>query len=172
MTTTRGDIFVVQSRHPFDRLIRVAQHRKFPSLDSSWTHCGIIVDACGGTIEAVWNGVEYGNVHNYPSAKVFSVFDVGPFNFDTDFVRTHGYLDVQAEIVRWAERRVGLRYGFATIASIAIAVAIDLPYRFEHQGTYICSGLVASALASAGIDLGDNPEWTMPAQIAAWGKVV
>jgi cell wall-associated NlpC family hydrolase len=74
-------------------------------------------------------------------------------------------------IVPWVERRVGLRYGFATIASIAIAVAFNLPYRFEHRSTYICSGLVASALTSAGIDLGDDPAWIMPAQIAAWGKI-
>ena len=163
---TPGDIFVVKSTHPFDRLIRSAQHRKFPALDSSWTHCGVIVDDCGGTVEAVWNGVEYGNIRNYPSARTFSVMDMS-----LNGQHIVNPLTARLNLVSWAERRVGLRYGFATIASIATSVAFNLPYKFEHDRTYICSGLVACDIDALGVDLGDDPQWTMPAQIAAWGNV-
>ena len=147
-----GDIFVVRENHPFDVLIRFAQRRRFAVTDAEFNHCGIISTASGETIEALWSGVSYGSVHNYPDRKIISIPD--------DATRFH--------ILQWSAKRVGDRYSFVSLFVLVLSLMVGAKFRFGRRGTYICSGLVASALTYAGIDMGDDPEWVVPAEIAMW----
>ena len=56
------------------------------------------------------------------------------------------------EILHFARRQVGTKYGWATIASIIVDILTPERICLRKAGTFICSGLAATALLFAGWD--------------------
>jgi hypothetical protein len=59
------------------------------------------------------------------------------------------------------------RYGFMTIASVALTLLTGTKLRFGLDGTEICSGAVAYALTRANVDMGQDAEFSTPADCYA-----
>lgn len=150
-----GDIFVVQSRHPFDRLIRWAQGKTYVPRFSKYSHCGVVIDEAGTTAEALWTGISYGSLRNYPEHVIIPIESA----YD------------RRMILHWATMHIGIKYGFATIASIVLTLLTRTKWKFERSGAMICSGYVGSALMYSGHYIQDDPQWVMPAAIAKWADV-
>ena len=148
-----GDIFLEHDTDWPDRLIQLGQRIRSPKLASHWNHAGIVVDDGGRTVEATNKGVAYDTLGN-PSRGETVVIPVEP-------------AEARAKVVEFAMQRVGDKYSFAAIATIVVTLLTGSRWVWARRGTYICSGLVASALEFASIDMGDDPEWTWPAELAA-----
>lgn len=130
-----GDLLLVHSDAPFNRLIKFGEwlHRKNASC---WTtHIGCIVSEAGDTIEAEAKGVIRSNVSAHAQSKVI----------DT------GFTDEQrARAVAFAESCVGDEYGFLTLASIALHLLLPFPLSFKSSKSLICSELGARFAEHAG----------------------
>ena len=158
MTVARaGDIFLEHDTHWPDRMIQLGQRLRSPKLASYWNHAGIVADDNGKTIEATARGVAYDTLGN-PSRGETIIIPVEP-------------AEARARVVAFAMGRVGDRYSYAAIGSIVVTLLTGARWVIAKAGTYICSGLAASALDFASCappgkpDMGDDPEWTYPAEL-------
>jgi len=70
--------------------------------------------------------------------------------------------------VEYAEITLGSRYGFLTIASIAVNLLLPTSWQVTRNGTFICSGLVAHALEHGGhfFPIKWEADEVMPADLA------
>ena len=152
MTYRAGDVFVTTGSGLFDRIVQFGQHWRFPELDAKWSHAGIIVSDAGDTVEAEASGV--GRFQLTPQ-RVVGIIAIEP-------------AAARLQVAKFALSRVGRHYGWATIACLVLRLLPPDRLTFGVSGDYVCSGLAATAMASAGLDMGDTPADTYPAQLAAW----
>ena len=156
MTAYRpGDVFVEHGTDIFSRIVQFGQRWRFPELESRWSHAGVIVDSTGATVEAEASGV--GLYRLTPDRDVLII------SIEPETARD--------QVAKFARSRIGERYGWATILCLVLRLLPPDKLTFGVSGSLVCSGLVAEAMFSAGLDvenLGDPVEDTYPAQLVAW----
>jgi uncharacterized protein YycO len=140
-----GDILMVRTNHFVSRLIRFGQ-RGYGKPASEFNHCGV----CIGNfeiVEALTGGVVRSPISKYPTS------DVRVLSPLKSSLRPTAYDELlRANAASFAQRRVGDRYGWATILCIALKVLFKGRWNFSVSGTEICSGLAAQALERLGYD--------------------
>ncbi len=77
----------------------------------------------------------------------------------------------RTEAVRFARTAVGDKYGWLTIANIALRLLTGGKLAFEMDGQFICSGLVARAMERTRAIFHHNTEGIMPADLAKYYQV-
>lgn len=142
MTFRAGDFLLVKSsakwytRSGFlDACIRLGDKMKmrregtYTPFADQWSHAVCISE--GSLIEALGHGVVR-----------------SPYSKYTEYLYVDSKLtDEQRELfVQTAEANVGMKYGFLTIASLALTMLTGTKIRFNRSGEVICSGLVAACL--------------------------
>jgi|ERR1035441_2617232 uncharacterized protein YycO len=141
-----GDILLIKTNHFVSRLIRFGQ-RGYGREAASWNHCGV----CIGNfeiVEALTGGVVRSPIDKYPTADV-RVLKAISFPDDGKFT-TAGDMSMRANSIAFALSCIGEKYGYATIAAIALKVLCRGKWNFGVQGTSICSGLAARCLERLG----------------------
>jgi uncharacterized protein YycO len=150
MTPRAGDIFLEHDGTLTDRLIQFGQSLRRGKGASHWNHAGIFVSEFR-VVEATGSGV----VMDRFDAKGRGETVVIPVEPAT----------ARRKVAEFALARVGRQYGWGEIASIVVSLLTGTKWWIAKQGTFICSGLTASALDYAGIDVGDAPLMAMPADL-------
>ena len=124
-----------------------------------YTHAALVISPEGDLIEAVGEGVRVTTVREYVAKyDMFQVVHITASDED------------RAQVVEFAEDVLEARapYGFLANASILFWALTGSRLVFFMDGSYTCSGLVASALMRTPAKLGTNPARVMPAQLAAY----
>jgi uncharacterized protein YycO len=149
-----GDIVFTHRRGLIPRLIRLAERRHCGSA-AYWSHCAIVVDADGTLVEAESRGVVRSPLSKYRPREY-------------TLVRTSGLLGDAGsrEAVAYATVRVGEAFGFLVMLSLAIWLLTGVRVGFRRKDHQICSGLVAGALQSGGLDVGGDPSFLLPCDLA------
>jgi uncharacterized protein YycO len=138
-----GDILLIKTNHFVSRLIRFGQ-RGYGKEAASWNHCGV----CIGNfeiVEALTGGVVRSPINKY------STSDVRVLSSLKSSLRPTACDELlRANAVSFALSCIGEKYGYATIAAIALKVLCRGKWNFGVQGTSICSGLAARCLERLG----------------------
>lgn len=127
-----ADFIVTHGSGVFDRLIQAFTR-------STWNHAALIVAADGTIVEALGSGIKQGNISKY-HAKDF--FLVRVELSDEDRAQVCAYAAIMND--RHA------KYGYLTIAAIALRIVTKLRLVIKIDGTMICSEFVAQSLAQGG----------------------
>ena len=143
-----GDVFVEHDTGLIDRLIQFGEHLRH-GRGSEWNHAGVMAGPYS-VIEAEGRGVARSTI----VGRDVRIIPVEPAS-------------ARQAVVDYASRRVGRRYGWLEDVCLGLALVTGGRLRFGIKGEYICSGLVGGALTFAGVDLGDDPEWSTPGDIGS-----
>lgn len=156
-----GDFILIDGNHFVSGLIRFGQRIRFRGKDrpyARFNHAALVVSDSGDIVEALTKGVVKADIGKYdPSQYVL--------------VETHTSPEDQKQILRFADRCVGMEYGWLTIASIFFGVLTGGKLSVGYQGQSICSGLVARAQERSGAIFDRLPEDIMPADLARYYEV-
>ena len=157
----QGDLVFCHSKGIIGASIRWAQKRLDRSHYYKWNHVAVLHEQVGDDwtiIQAEAKGVT--NDKMLSSVAPGGSYEVVPFPEHLDQVRFMNFLLTQ----------VGSKYGFLTIFSCALDMALPDAVCLRKDNTWICSGLVAGALWFCGFakacDWGDLYT-TTPAEVAA-----
>ena len=119
-----------------------------------WNHAALVVSAEGDLVEAlVRTGATRSHLDKYKSVEY-------------TLVRTKAAPLDQAQIVYFADRIVGEPYGFLQDLSVFVNYATGNKLSFGHNGTIMCSALVASAQLRAGAYFDRDAPSIAPADLA------
>ncbi len=165
-----GYFVLTRSDHTVSKLIRVGQALRYRWMSkprgrltpsqrraTHWNHAALVLDSKGRIAEALGSGVVERNLSKYTDDYIAVPFWVNPID--------------REQIVAFAESVMAARwrYGYATIASLALVVT-GSRLAFERPGTAICSGFVAEALTRAGVIFPERPYRMMPADLYTWAE--
>lgn len=151
-----GDFILTHGAELFSQLIRFGQQLRFRGADNIytyWNHAALVVSADGAIVEALGTGVAHRSIDEYANTQ-FTV------------VRIDASSDDRIEAAAFAERCVGLQYGYTTIVSIGLSLLTGGNFNFGFAGQMICSGLVARALERTTAIFAQDPSHVMPAELA------
>jgi hypothetical protein len=155
-----GDAVLVHNRKGFvPRMIRWFQALRFRGADRKytyWNHVAFLATPQGDTYEAGSKGIFAGHVLSYSDFRVVPIDAT-----DAD----------RLEMVAFARSQLGVKYGFLTIASIAISLLLNTKYEFGKAGTWICSEFWNEAFERGGQSVPARCTRVMPADIAAFFDV-
>ncbi len=153
----RCDIVLFRGHAFGDWLIRLGQSLRYGRRSGyfRFTHCGLVVDGHGGTIEATSRGVHRGALAGRSDYVV---------------IRVDGSEEDRRHAIAFAESCVQAHqtYGWLTITGIALSLATNRRLTLGIDTTKICSGLVGEALTRLGVIWPSEPESLCPADIAAF----
>jgi hypothetical protein len=154
VASTPGDIGFVSQPGFINWWIRFAQRRKYGrySVAARWNHVFIVTDIYGGIIEADPGGVTRANLRKYR-------------NQDFELRRPPYGPGGAAIVVAAATEHLGRKYGFLTIASVALSLLTGTKLRFGISGQEICSGEAADDMTRANIDCGPDESFDTPADL-------
>lgn len=155
-----GDAIFTHGNTWQSKLIQIGQSLRVDKQYCYWNHMAIITDDQGSLVEALNSGVCKTNLSNY-QPKEYCVLRLQDA---TDFDR--------AQMVRWAEKQVGKRYGWITILSLGLSLLTGLKFNFGIDGQMICSGLVAQALFKGNDDFDRALDHMTPADMAKYYNIV
>ena len=161
-----GDIVVCHGIGFTSWLIRVMERIRYrKGAEPNWNHAALLVAPVPGArpyadgredwvvIEAESHGVQHALLS-----------ELG------EYIVLDSKLDWRGRklAVEFAERVLGSKYGFLTIASIVVNLLTPVVWQVTRPGTFICSGLVAHALEHGGCMLPVKWEASqvMPADLA------
>lgn len=153
-----GDFFLTHGDGAESKLIRLGEHLRFRGPDAiyAWyNHAGIFVGTDGSIVESQPVGVVRRNISHYTSRQ-YTVVGVGRIADEHD----------RRRMVAYAEAKVGEKFGWATMASLALHLATGARLGFSVAGHTICSGLVATCLARSSMIFPGDPAQCMPADLA------
>lgn len=140
---------------PIPRLIRLAQRRHYPPELAHWSHCALIVEPDGTLVEGETRGVLRSPLSKY-TPRQYSVVrlsrQMGP--------------EGSARAAAYAQAQVGKAFGFLVMFSLSVWLLTGRRLEFQREDHQICSGLVAHALQEGGLDIGTDPTFTLPADLA------
>jgi len=151
-----GDFILTHGAELFSQLIRFGQQLRFHGADNVytyWNHAALVVSADGTIVEALGTGVARRSIDEYANTQ-FTVVRIEASSVD------------RAEAAAFAERCVGLEYGYTTIVSIGLSLLTGGNFNFGFSGQMICSGLVARALERTTAIFAQDPSHVMPAELA------
>jgi hypothetical protein len=155
-----GDFALTRGQEWTSFMIRVGERLRYRGPDRKyayWNHALLFVDDKGGIVEALGSGVTPGNISKYTPVTyhVVCLDDVS----DKDRRHAAAFAEYCAEKHE--------KYGYLTIASIALSLLFGGRLGFGIDGQEICSGLVARALERTG-EIFEIDSWhMMPADLAA-----
>lgn len=155
-----GDFIVTHGDALVSKLIRFGQRLRIHGDDVRFTwanHAALVVSPDGDLIEALGRGVT-----RSPASKYWPR--------ELHLIRTGASEADRDEAVAFAEWCLAnrQRYGWATIASIAVTLLVGGKLTFAVDGTEICSGLVARAQERTGVVFSRDPSHIMPAELAKY----
>jgi uncharacterized protein YycO len=154
-----GDLLLVRTNHLASRLIRFGQRGY--GADKVWNHVAVSVGN-GELVEALTKGVVLSPENKYSPS-------------DTRCIKTTAYgslSPIAGKAMRhnatsFARSTVGEKYGWWTIAAIAVKALTNGRVDFGVQGTSICSGLAARSLERLGYNFQPyDPAELTPAYLA------
>lgn len=151
-----GDFVLVHSPMFISKVIRFGQRLRFRGADRKFAyfnHAAVVVNTAGDLIEATGSGVRRNHITEY-DAKEYVV------------VHTNLSSEDQAEMLNYIDSCLGDKYGFITIASIAISLLTGTKFNFGYEGHMICSGLVATGLERGPVIFDKDAVNIMPADLA------
>ena len=164
MIARAGDCGFVSQTDLTARAIQFAQARKYGkgSPASRFNHVFFVSDDVGGIIQANQSGVERGRLSQYAN--------------QTYELKRPPYGPGGAQIaVAAAEAALGTKYGFLTIASVALSLLTGTKLRFGISGEEICSGAAADWMDRANIDCGPDETYDTPSDLwtlVAWTETL
>lgn len=135
-----------------DRLIRLAERRRFPEAYAQWTHCAIALHP-DEIVEATARGVHLRPYPQYETERSI-------------VVPTHGTIAQRFACAAFLESCLGKPYGFLTALSAGCALLTGGRLTVFLDGTDICSGLAAEALCRLGYIFPREPIAMTPAALA------
>lgn len=151
-----GDVGFADQRGFVNWWIRFAQRRKYGTGPAArWNHTFMVTGIGGELVQAESSGMARGHLSDY-NGQEFVV--LRPFYADRADIAAAAIEELLTEHDR---------YGFLTIASVAISLLTGTRLRFGLSGTEICSGAVAYALTRANVDMGPDCEFDTPADVYA-----
>jgi hypothetical protein len=157
-----GDFILVSQNLFWSKVIKFGQairYRGKMKPYAHWNHAAIIVDEKGTLIEAVGRGVVYGHIDEYKDIEYYYV--------SSKLNDQSGEQSVSA-----AKSFLNDKYGWFTIASIAIDLLTGIKLQFTKKNTMICSAVVGMSLWAGGYVFDSNPYQMMPADLAAAFNVI
>lgn len=158
---TKADFILTHGDAWTSKLIRFGQRLRIHGDDrkyTHWNHAAIISAEDGTIIEALGRGVCEGHISKYTAKEVH-------------LVRISAEPGDREQAVDFATWSLKQRYGWLTIASIAISLLTGGKFAFAFEGQAICSGLVARALERTGAIFNRTPTHIMPADLAKYFDV-
>lgn len=153
-----GDFILTHRKALYSFMVSRGQRLRFRGPRkpyAHWSHVALISSPEGEIIEARNQGVILNHLSEYQDVEYHYV-----------------HVDLEArdreQAVSFARACVGQRYGWTTIASLAIMLATGCHFQFGFDGTEICSGLVARALERGPCIFPKAPNTMMPADLAEY----
>ncbi len=158
-----GDFIVTHGGSFLSKLIRLGESMRVHADDRQyayWNHAALITSPSGNLVEATSKGVRHGDLTEYTPNDYY-------------LVRIKASDEDRAEVVSFGEwaANVHARYGWLTIASIAVTVLTGCKLTFFIDGEFICSGLVARAQERTTALFSSDPIHITPAQLARYYRV-
>ncbi|HEX6547412.1 MAG TPA: hypothetical protein VF134_01555 [Candidatus Dormibacteraeota bacterium] len=149
-----GDFLLTHRSGVIPRLIRLGERRRY-GAGAQWSHCALVVAGDGTLVEAETRGVSRSPLEKY-RPREYTV------------VRTSRLLSPEGAgaATAYAERQVGQAFGFLVMFSVAVWLATGIRLELRRRDHQICSGLVARALQEGGLDVGGDPTFMLPADLA------
>ncbi|MDP9476550.1 MAG: hypothetical protein M3R38_12855 [Actinomycetota bacterium] len=150
-----GDLLLVENDYWTSRIIKFGQKLRYPPEAARYSHVAVFYDERGHIIEALGQGVEKRHVSVY-SCVPYYVVRVGAGSGD------------RRQVIAFLDSVLGARwkYGYLTIASVALTLLTGMSLTFGKAQTAICSGLAASCLVRCGEIFDVPPEQMTPAALA------
>jgi uncharacterized protein YycO len=160
-----GDLLLIRTDHFVSKLIRFGQ-RGYGKDAAQWNHVAICVGG-GKIVEALTSGVVLSSASKYPAVDVLAVSTRSWQQEGKGVMFDFADAAMRANACSFARSCVGERYGWPTIAAIAVKVLTRGKVDFGVEGTSICSGLAARALERLGYDWNPwDPAELTPAYLA------
>ena len=155
-----GDFLLLHEPDFVSKMIRVGQRVRYNKDYAYWNHTVLITSRNGDMIEALKGGVTFGHISKYQDVDYY-------------LVRVNASKEDALEIVAFANSILARppKYGFGVILSIFFTLLFGWRLVFGRVGTYICSGLVASALTRGTAIFDKPPEYMTPADLAKYYNV-
>ena len=159
-----GDFLLSRAHGVKHDVISWGQALRLPDEDkhyAGYTHAALVVSPTGGLIEAIGEGVCRSSLKQYVIAK--EVFQL---------VRIKASEAARRLVVEFADRVLAAKAPYAGLAIVCTTVWAFTGYRLMlcRDGTYTCSGLVATALERTGATFGMHTALVTPAQLAVTFK--
>ncbi len=150
-----GDFILTHRQGTIPRLIRIGERRRYGSGEAYWSHAALIVGADGSLVEAESKGVVRSPLSKYRPREY-------------QVVRMQNRLDEAARqrAVAYANGRIGAAFGYLVMAALSIWLLTGIRISAAREDHQICSGLVAHAYQEAGLDVGGDPTFMLPADLA------
>ena len=155
-----GDLLLIRTNHFVSKLIRFGQ-RGYGKDAARWNHVAVYVGG-GQIVEALTQGVVLSKADKYP------YLDTQPIKAQPRGLVLGEYGGaMRGNASMFARTCVGEKYGWATIAAIAVKTLTKGRIDFGIQGTSICSGLAARSLERLGYNFNPwDPAELTPAYLA------
>jgi len=157
-----GDFILVSTNGVLAKFIRFGQfiryHGKMKPF-STWNHAAMIVDEEGTIIEAAGRGVRYAHIDEYKDVEYY-------------LVNTKLNSQSRTQAVAACKSFIKDKYGWFTIASIAIELITGIKLQFSLNNSMICSAVVGQSLWAGGVIFDRNPYQMMPADLAAAFNII
>jgi hypothetical protein len=162
----RGGYFLVtHGTHLMSRLIRFGQSLRFRGDRrgyAHWNHVALVLDEQGSLGEALSKGVVRTDITKYRGTDYY-------------VVQVECSEEDRRQVLRFAQAVLDApsrtRYGWSTIASLALSQLTGSRFVFGAIGTAICSGFVSEALVRTGEIFPRPPAYMTPADLAEHYKV-
>jgi uncharacterized protein YycO len=154
-TPEPGDFILTHGTAAVNRGIRFGQKLRFRGERREyafWNHAALVVYG-GNVIEALTHGVTMNKLSKYSDVE-YTV------------VHIEASAEDRVQVCNFAQSCLGDRYGFLTIASLAVWTLFGGNIELSLDGTEICSGLVAQAVVRAGYIFKRDPSHMTPADLA------
>lgn len=107
---------------------------------SRWNHAALVVSSDGTIIELLTRGIKKGSIHKYSPDDCYLV-DIEMRDEDRKQAVDYAHFMLKKHE----------KYGFLTIATIALKIITRSRLVIKFDGTLICSEFVADALSEGGI---------------------
>lgn len=158
-----GDIVLTHGDSLFAKLIGFGQKLRIHGADRrfAWfTHAALVVGPSGELVEAMGSGMRRSNASHYRPR---------------DYVVVHtgaeaGDVKEMLEFADWV-MAARARYGWATVASVALTMLTGAKFAFFVSGEFICSGFVARAMERTGAIFTRDSVHLTPADLAKYYDV-
>lgn len=157
-----GDFLLGRADGRKHDLLRYGQRRRLPPDDvhyAEYTHAALVVSRDGDLIEAVGTGVRSAALLDYVvRGEPYQVVSIAASEED------------RRRVVEFAQRALAERAPYSRLAVLTVVLWAFTDSRLTvfRDGSYTCSGLVATALERTSAWFGTNPARVMPAQLAAF----
>lgn len=155
-----GDFILTHGSGFFSKLIRFGEAVRLRGASrryAYWNHAALITGPGGQLVEATGHGVRRGDLSEYAAHDYY-------------LVRTGASDQDRAEVVAFGEWAADAhaKYGWLTIASIAVSMLTGCKLTFFVDGEFICSGLVARAQERTNVLFSIDPVHITPADLAMY----